>query len=192
MANPVFTPPCSHPKAVCSSVLSRTQHWLDIDNRRAVDGFDRPNQQPVSIDLSHAYTMQADGIRPIGRARCKDARQRILLVSAGMHLQHLAPRLVKPCEHDDLIADGKTFQCRRRKLVHLQPSFWRTFPSLAWSILAILQLRMDDAHGAKRWNLRGRLALGLRLWASVGHRDSTSANALLGAAGNAVSRCEQE
>src|SRR5690348_4278107 len=91
---------------LCSSILPRTQHWLDIDDRRVVDGFDRPNQQQVSVDLSYAYTMQADWIRPIGRAGGKDAGQRILLISAWVHLQNLAPRLVKPREYDDLIANG--------------------------------------------------------------------------------------
>ena len=83
-------------------ILVAREHSFDIDNRGRVDGFDRAHQQEVPIDVSYGHAMDAERVRPVRRARGEDAGERVMLVSARVNLQYVAPRLVQPRHHDDV------------------------------------------------------------------------------------------
>src|SRR6266702_782585 len=49
-------------------LLDFAQHWLDVDDRRAVDGFHRPDSQTVLAYFAHGDSMKADRIGTVGRS----------------------------------------------------------------------------------------------------------------------------
>ena len=79
-------------------------HWFDVDDRRAVDGFDGADPQSVLADLTHSNWMEAQRIWPVRRSRRKDARRPTARVRARMNLQHIALGLVQPSHNDNVIA----------------------------------------------------------------------------------------
>ena len=84
-----------------------------------------------------------------------------------MHDQHVAPRTVQPCEHEDLGPHFEVAQSLAEPLVEDQPGVWSTFVSLFRRGFRIEQRRLDPAdwrqlilsiaqlilHGAKRGRL---------------------------------------
>ena len=50
------------------ALLDFTQHWLDVDDRRAVDGFQGTDAQTVLAYFAHRDLMKADRIGPVGRS----------------------------------------------------------------------------------------------------------------------------
>jgi len=87
-----------------------SQQRLDVDNRGAIDGFDRSNSQPIPNDFLHGYGMEAQWIRSVRRARREDAREGKPLVTARVEAEHIAAGAVKPRHDDDLIADGDSVE----------------------------------------------------------------------------------
>ena len=83
-------------------ILDR-KHRLDVDEGCAVDGFEGADLHPVARPLDYAHAVQADRIGPIRGSRREHATDRECRVAPGMQLQHIAPRLVKPSEDDDLL-----------------------------------------------------------------------------------------
>jgi hypothetical protein len=49
-------------------LLDFTQHWLDVDDRRAIDCFDGDDSKTVLAYFAHRDFMKADRIGPVGRA----------------------------------------------------------------------------------------------------------------------------
>src|SRR5215510_10920514 len=68
------------------------QQRLDVDHRRAVDGFDRADAQPVPLNRTHDHGMQAERIRPVWRSRREHTRQPSAWIRSWMHLQNVASR----------------------------------------------------------------------------------------------------
>ena len=61
-------------------LLDFAQHWLDVDDRRAIDRFDRTDSDTVLGDPANRDLMKADRIGPIGRACGKHSGKSALSV----------------------------------------------------------------------------------------------------------------
>jgi hypothetical protein len=48
-------------------VIRLSQNWLDVDDRRSVDGLDRTDPQSRSLDRADDDGMKAEWIRPVWR-----------------------------------------------------------------------------------------------------------------------------
>ena len=57
-------------------ILKVGKDRLDVDDGRAVDGFDRADAQAILDDLADGDAMKADGIWTVGRARGEYAGER--------------------------------------------------------------------------------------------------------------------
>lgn len=78
------------------------QDGFDVDDRRAVDGFERPySDAALGIDLEHGYSVQADGVGPVRGAGGEDSCQRVGRIIAWIGHQDVAVGTVEPCEDDD-------------------------------------------------------------------------------------------
>lgn len=77
------------------------QHRLDVNHRRAVDGFEWRDLQLAPGDPQNGHAVQPEGIRPVRRPRREDSRERNALVRSRVHLQNVASGLVKPRDEDD-------------------------------------------------------------------------------------------
>ena len=94
--------------------------------------------------------MQAQRIRPVWKAGCKNARERGLRVAAGMNFEYLAIRLMQPGDDDDLITGCDPAQRRRESRVHFEPRIRRSLGALSWSIIATSERRADAPDRMKR------------------------------------------
>ena len=119
------------------------QHWLDVHDGRAVDGFDRTDAQPVSVDLAYDDRMKAQRVRPVGRSRRKDAREWIARVGPWVHLKDVATRAMKPRDDDHVVANGEAVECFRRPREHLEPGVGRSLRSLLGRVAAHLERGPD-------------------------------------------------
>jgi hypothetical protein len=82
------------------------QHGLDVDDRRAIDGFNRSNSQPVSRKLLHSYRVETQRVRSILGSGCEDAGERKPPVVPRVHVEHITTGFVKPRDDNDLVADS--------------------------------------------------------------------------------------
>src|SRR5262249_40952312 len=123
---------------------SSLENWLDVDDRGAVDRFDGPDAKPSAVDLAHDDRMKPERVRPIRGSRREDACERIARIGSWMDLHHVAPRAVKPGDHDDLVASGEAKQRVRSPRMHMEPGVWCAFRSLSRRLAARLQCRSDD------------------------------------------------
>ena len=60
-----------------ASPLRGAEHRLDVDDRRAVDGFNWSDAQAVPIDRAHGNGMETQRVRSVRRSRYKHTRERI-------------------------------------------------------------------------------------------------------------------
>jgi hypothetical protein len=127
-------------------VVRLIEHRLDVDDRRAVDRFERPDVQTRTVDACHRHAMQADRIGTIRRSRCEHAGDRIPRVVARAHFEHLAPPLVQPGEHQDVVARLDAVEPTEKLWKHLDRRVGRSFVSLTWRALALGQRRPYDAN----------------------------------------------
>jgi hypothetical protein len=118
--------------AVARLPVFSLQHGLDVDNRRAVDGLDRSDAQPGSVDRAYDDGMKAQRVGPVRRSRREDSGQRIPQFAPWVDLQDIAARPMEPRDHDDFVADNKAAQCLRRPPSHLEPGIGRALV-LAWA-----------------------------------------------------------
>jgi hypothetical protein len=102
-------------------VLEARKNWLDVNNGRAVDGFDGADAQPILDDLAHGNAMEAQRIWPVGRSRRKYARKRKAPIRARMNLEHVAPGAVQPSHNDDVAADQESIKPLCGERTHLKP-----------------------------------------------------------------------
>src|SRR4029079_9582020 len=63
---------------------------LDVDDRRAIEGLNRPDAQPNAGDLSHDDPMQSEWMGPMRRPGREYAGQRVAPIAAGMDFEDLA------------------------------------------------------------------------------------------------------
>jgi len=123
------------------------EHRLDVDHGGAIDGLDRSDAQPVPDDPSDDDGMKAQRVRPVGRSRCEDPRERIAPVRARVDLEHIAPGAVQPRDDDDLVAGCEALEARRRPGVHFEPGIGCSLRSLFRRLAAPLERRFDDSDG---------------------------------------------
>src|SRR3954447_8095645 len=88
----------------CLRFLNFAKHWLDVHDRRTVDGFDGANAQPVLYNSADRDRVKTQGIRPVRRAGRKDTGKPTLWIGAGMNLHDVSPGAVQPGHDDDLVA----------------------------------------------------------------------------------------
>ena len=58
-----------------SPAVEPGQHRLDVDHGRAVDRFDRSDDQAVFLDAEQLDLVEPDGVRPIRRPGGEDTRR---------------------------------------------------------------------------------------------------------------------
>jgi hypothetical protein len=75
------------------------KHGLDVDDGRAVDGFDGADAQAIFDNLAHGDRMKAYRIWAVGRARREYASKLTARVRAWMNLQDVAAGVMKPSEN---------------------------------------------------------------------------------------------
>src|SRR6266850_8378579 len=74
---------------------------------------------------------------------CGHSAQRPRRVAPGMHLQDIAPSLVKPRENDDLLPGLNALEPGQNVLAQLEPNVRRPFAPLARRLAARLEQRAD-------------------------------------------------
>jgi hypothetical protein len=74
--------------------------------------------------------MKAQRVRPVGRSRCKDTRERIARVGPWVHLKDVATRAMEPRDDDHFIANGEAVECFRGPREHLEPGVGCSLRSL--------------------------------------------------------------
>src|SRR5215211_1069531 len=88
--------------------LTPVRRWaengLDVDYRCAVDRLQRPDLQLSGRDLESGDAVQAQRVRPVGRPCREDPGERPARVGSRVHPQHVALRLVKPRDDEELVA----------------------------------------------------------------------------------------
>src|SRR5262245_21749787 len=110
--------------------VTSEEHRLDIHDRGTVDGFDGTDAQTRTVDGSDDHRMQPKGIRPIRRARGKDASERTVGIRSRVHLEGIAPSAIQPGDDDDLVARSEAEDGLGRPRVHLEPRVWCSLVSL--------------------------------------------------------------
>jgi hypothetical protein len=126
----------SHCEAGCSTnrlmFLDFAKHRLDVDHRRAVDGFHLADSQALLADFAHGGLMKADRIGPIRGSRRKYTGQSPARVRARMHLQNLTLSLMQPGQDHDLVAYCKPVQGLGGERTHFKPGIRGNPPTPAW------------------------------------------------------------
>src|SRR6266496_2514446 len=80
--------------AACSASCGRVDGRLDVHHRRPVDCLQGVDFNPKPVARHDASTVQADGVRPIGRTGAEHAGKRLAHVVLGMRAQLVAGRQV--------------------------------------------------------------------------------------------------
>src|SRR6266508_626712 len=93
-----------------ASPLRAAEYRLDVDDRRAVDGFNWSDAQAVPVDPAHGDGMETQRVRPVRRSRGKHTGERIPFVGSWVDSKDVATGPVKPRDHDDLVANGKALE----------------------------------------------------------------------------------
>ena len=142
------------------SLLDTAEDGLEVDDRRSVDCLETADMYTYPINSEHAYSMQANRI---GAARCpgaEDTRLRPSQVSARMHPQDTAVRLVQPGQHHDLVPDRNAAQACLNIRIQDHVRVGRPFISLPRRIGCRREGTLHASNRADRELGRGR----------VGHR----------------------
>ena|ERR1051326_5823978 len=129
--------------------MAGIEYRLDVDDGRAVDGFNWADEHTVLDDFTYSHAVKADGIRTVGRAGGKYAVKALAGVGAGMNLQRFPSRLVQPGEDDDLVSGAKTMEALGGKGMNFKPGVGRTFDALSRGVFAVLESGADEADGAE-------------------------------------------
>jgi hypothetical protein len=112
-------PPCK--TAACRASCGRVDGRLGVHDRRPVDRLQRVEFNPEPVARPDAGPVQADGVRPIGRAGAEHAGQRPAQVVLGMRAQLVAGRQVQSAEHHDLVARPQVLGTLRDLLIEADP-----------------------------------------------------------------------
>jgi hypothetical protein len=125
------------------SGVGPVEDYLDVDDRRAVDGLDRSDPQARSGDLANDDAMQAERIGPVRRSRGEDAGEGCRLIAAWMDLEYGPIGAMKPGDHDDFVARGEAVQRTSEFRLHLEPGVGRALRSLSRRIAERSQRRSN-------------------------------------------------
>ena len=140
----------SRPVAVPAPIMrGRRGGRLDVDDRRAVDGFDGPNPQAGSDHAPDGDRMQANRIRPIRRACREHACERAPLVVPRVNPEHVTPGLVQPRDDDEPVTCGDSLERWTERLAHLQPRVGCAFDPLPRCLRARSEPRANHADRSK-------------------------------------------
>src|ERR1700760_697603 len=74
-------------------------YGLDVDDWGQIDRFQSIHPEQVARFGNHAHSVQPYRIRPIGRAGCENADERISSVITRVNLQYTAIRLMQPSQN---------------------------------------------------------------------------------------------
>src|SRR5262249_33897330 len=121
------------------------EHRFDVDDRRAVERFDRSNPQAVSLNLAHLDAMEAQRIGAVRGAGGEDAGKRSVRIAARMHLGHVAIGAVQPGDHDDVVAGRNPQEGARNVRVDFQPGVRRAFGALSRRLVQCSKRRSNEA-----------------------------------------------
>src|SRR5579859_1529659 len=113
--------------AACSASCGRVDGRLDVHHRRPVDCLQRVDFNPEPVARHDAGTVQADGVRPIGRTGAEHAGKRLAHVVLGMRAQLIAERQVEPGKHHDLVARSQVLGTLCDLLIEADPRPRRAF-----------------------------------------------------------------
>src|SRR6476660_9306563 len=86
---------------VSVAAFVRTEHRLEIDDRRSVDRLQRSDADPLLLDREHAHPVEPDRVRTVRRASGEDAGERPRGIAPGMDLEDGPVRLVEPGQDQD-------------------------------------------------------------------------------------------
>src|SRR5215813_5653129 len=135
--------------AACSASGGRVDGRFDIHHRRPVDCLQGVDFNVKAVARHDAGTVQADGVRPVGRTGAEHAGKRLAHVVLGMRGQLVAGRQVKPGEHHDLVAWAQVLGTLRDLRLEADPRPRRAL-ALVRRIIEDLQrgLHPTDRHEA--------------------------------------------
>ena len=125
------------------------KHGFDVNDWRAVDGFDWTDSQTVLGDPAHSDAMKADRIWPVRRSGRKDAGKWAAWVRAWMNLQNVAARQVQPRHDNDVVADRKPVEALDGERMHFEPGVGSAFRTLLGRFAPLLEDGTDYADGSK-------------------------------------------
>src|SRR4051794_22931518 len=91
-------------------ITATVQHRLYVDDRCAIDRFNRANEELGAADLAYVYPVESERVWPIRRAREEDAGEGVLRLPTRMHFEHVPIGQMQPRDHDDVIAHGEAGQ----------------------------------------------------------------------------------
>jgi hypothetical protein len=133
------TPPASAPP------LTRTERWLDVDDRRPVDCLQVADLNSCSLNSEDAHRVQSDWVWPILRASREHALQGLAEISPRVHDKHVALCAMQPGQHDEIITDLQIAKSFAKPGVEDDPCVWRSFIALFGRAGWIGQRRFDPA-----------------------------------------------
>ena len=121
---------------------------FDIDNRRTVEGFQRPDFETVlRLDLKNRDPVQTDGIWPVGRTGCEHSDWVRKNFIARMDLQAVAVSQMEPGQYDDLGPHRNSVKRFYILRIKEQPCVGCAFVSLPRRVFATMKLRSNRANG---------------------------------------------
>src|SRR5579864_7654202 len=98
------------------------QDWLDVDHRRAVDGFQVVYLHPAPLlDFKHLHSMEPDRIRSVRRARVENSSDGILRVVPRTHFHNVAFGPMQPCQHDNFRSRSDSLESVNELRIDRQP-----------------------------------------------------------------------
>src|SRR5262249_19747151 len=122
--------------------ICATEHCLDVDDRRSVDGFDRADPEPRAGDLVDSHAMKPQWVRPILRSGGEDTGQWILRVIPRVHLEHVSLRLMQPGDDDDVVA-ADAYECRGKIRFDVKPRVGCALGALPRCVVNRMQRRTN-------------------------------------------------
>lgn len=140
------------------------EHRLEVEHRCAVDRLERVDEHSCAVDLDDLRRMQADRVRPRGRAGVEHARDGIGGVVARTHAQDAAVGAIEPRDHDNAIAGLQAREPFDDGLVEHEPCLGRVLERLHRRRREIGQRRFDPAD-------RPKLEMGVGHASDVGYAD---------------------
>src|SRR6185503_19947144 len=143
------------------------EHRLHVHHRRPVDRLDGPDPEPRAHDAAHGHGVEADRVRPVGRARGEHAVEPVPGIVARVDVEHVALPLVEPGDDDQLVAGLDPEERRLRPRLHLEPGVGGALGALSRRALSFAERRADVAHGPQRESLRDLRAHPARAHAGV-------------------------
>ena len=149
---------------------------LDVDDRRAIHGFQVLHGHPATVDSADLDLMQPERIGAMRRASAEYARWRSVGVAPGMHAQHIPPCAIEPGDQQDLVAWPDAKKTLDHIFIEHKPRGRRAFVGLSRGRLEIGERRGDLSDGpnfeAAHDNLPASTQLVTSAWSGTGARQA--------------------